>query len=456
VNAVIALNAGFGIADSIYANREDLIGHEDDESNREEVIAFWLLIITTFIFTFEMIGKILVLGYHHYWKDYSNRFDAIVTLASLLSLIIARFSERLETAGTVTKFIVVIRILRVTRLLNRVPAFQQVISTFSTIVPKAMTLFIGLLVFTLVYATIGQQALGGVLNISQNTTYYHNLTVSDYGSYNMYNFNFNDCPQSMVSLFLILLSAQVSSYIQSGYAVALSTPIWLGAYFSIYFLFAHLIVLNVLVSFTLDAFLDAGKKERDLKRERKNMLALKNADKHLFTDSDDQNGNINNANSPSPQPLLSSRLRPTSPSFSESSSLGSILMPFLKDNTLSPSSKSQNKEKSNENLLALGESNDINSSNRGYGSTTFIPGKNDDHRGLYGRTASIDEAFCSHPEHRYVSRLAQHRKKQSEFTTSLSRAITPSLDYKRMSTSNNPDESEEDVFTFLSSTIRNS
>jgi len=203
-------------------------------------------------FTSEMLMKLAVLG-EGYWASIRNRFDGLVTMATVIVTIIVMYPNALNNK-TAIHFVLVFRVLRVLRLLASVPGFRVLMTTLGNILRNAKGLVLAMGVIVYIFAYLGMELFGGVINTDPHSKYSGPVRESDYFRANYTPNNFNDLPSAMVTLFEVLV---VNNWflIVEGFEKACGY----GArfYFLAFYFLGVILFLNVISSFVLETFLDA-------------------------------------------------------------------------------------------------------------------------------------------------------------------------------------------------------
>lgn len=230
------------------------------------------LLLTIFmLMVFESLSKLIVKGFYRFKKLYRNSFDALMTIAVFITLIITLLfssvgnpandasipkplSYELEDFGLrVLFFIRIILFPRNIFVSRRLTSFRQKYRKafeHSLLVGNHfLFLIIVLLVFIYVYAAIGVYAFGGKINLQTDD---NSLKNSLYGQEGYWPLNFNDIPSGMVTMF-VLLHVNNMHITTSGFVATTSNAAEI--FFGSWYIFGVVFLLNILIAFLLNEFL---------------------------------------------------------------------------------------------------------------------------------------------------------------------------------------------------------
>ena len=130
--------------------------------------------VFAYIFTLEMLTKILALGFAQWWASLWNRFDCAIVVSSLVE----GFMFYLDVKGVNTSMLRIFRVCRVVRfvrLSEKATGIRNLIETFLETLPYLANVAIVLMIFVWIYAVVGvslftnvqkQEVLGDYLNFS--------------------------------------------------------------------------------------------------------------------------------------------------------------------------------------------------------------------------------------------------------------------------------------------------
>jgi hypothetical protein len=119
----------------------------------------------TFVFVVEMLARMIALNlYGHsksYLSDSFNQLDVILIVSSLFDFIGAYIG--LDAAPSYLTAFRVVRVLKLLRLITRVPALRQVILVILHSLPAMVNILIVLVALTLSFCLVGSSLFGGKL-----------------------------------------------------------------------------------------------------------------------------------------------------------------------------------------------------------------------------------------------------------------------------------------------------
>jgi two pore calcium channel protein, plant len=212
-------------------------------------------IISTIVFVIEMASKLLVLGYRRYFNSYANWFDAILTVLSVVGILMLVVEHQRNV------IFVLLRIFRLCRLLLACPQFKDTAATFIKVIPSAKSLLLNLFLVMMVFSAAGVQSYGGVLTADPESPLFASVNSTYYYEAGLIYYNFNNFPASIVTLTAILLDSYLMVPLYQALS-AVGRPASL-IFFLVFWLIASLVVLNVVVAFILQAFMDEQKQKDD-------------------------------------------------------------------------------------------------------------------------------------------------------------------------------------------------
>ena len=180
-----------------------------------------------------------------YWRDPLNAYDGIITLLSTgveIALVVPNDFDQ----GVWLKWLIVMRVLRLTRLLIKVRLYKVIISTFFELLPSLFPLLCAFGCIVSVYATYGVQQFGG-LSYRGNPR----LEGTSYAEAEYYDLNMNDFPSALV---MLVCQCIVNNWfvVMDGYA-AMTGNEFTRVYFISFYFIATVFVLNLVIVVILDA-----------------------------------------------------------------------------------------------------------------------------------------------------------------------------------------------------------
>ncbi|KAF0694644.1 Aste57867_14483 [Aphanomyces stellatus] len=200
------------------------------------------------LYLVEMLLKMTVFGVRDYVHYARNRFDAVITIASLAVDLYAYVPNEFSD-HTVPKVLMTFRCVRMLRLFFSIERYRVIISTAFAMVPMGKNLLLVMFCNMNVFALVGHHLFGGLISPGVlGTAAFANSTfaASGYAAN-----NFNDVPSAMVTLFELLV---VNNWFVIVEGHVLVTSVWARLFFVGFWLTGVLMTLNLIVASILDAF----------------------------------------------------------------------------------------------------------------------------------------------------------------------------------------------------------
>ncbi|EQC25885.1 hypothetical protein, variant [Saprolegnia diclina VS20] len=215
----------------------------------ETEFCFWERVegVFSLVYVVEMIVKVLVYGRATYWASLKHRFDAILTIA-MATVDIYALSSAYAASRALVQILLVARCLRLCRLILNVQRFRVVCLTWLRLLPLCKHLMLFLASVMYLFAAFGMHLFGGRISVqvleAQCPT--SPFTTSGYGAN-----NFNDMASGVVLLFELLVVNNWSALADGFVCVTSQYARW---YFVAYYVASVMVLLNLVVATTLDAF----------------------------------------------------------------------------------------------------------------------------------------------------------------------------------------------------------
>ncbi|CAN6443653.1 unnamed protein product [Victoria cruziana] len=222
----------------------------DIENNSSQ--KFWQKVEFFFgwIYVLEMALKVFSYGFDDYWKEVPNRFDFAVTWVIVIGETISFTAPHgldFLSNGEWIRYLLIARMLRLTRLLMHVHRYKAFMATFFTLIPNLMPYLGTVFCVLCIYCSLGVQLFGGLVYLGNPKLETTDLWDDDYLL-----FNFNDYPNGMVTLFNLLVMGNWQAWMQS--YVELTGTSWAIVFFASFYVITVLMLLNLIVAFVLEAF----------------------------------------------------------------------------------------------------------------------------------------------------------------------------------------------------------
>eukprot|EP00927_Polykrikos_kofoidii_P025859 TRINITY_DN23170_c0_g1_i1.p1 TRINITY_DN23170_c0_g1~~TRINITY_DN23170_c0_g1_i1.p1 ORF type:complete len:753 (-),score=76.64 TRINITY_DN23170_c0_g1_i1:374-2632(-) len=250
-NHTIDLILLVGVASTVAETWPFLAG---EKSQRPNVFSWGnaMDITLTLIFLFEMLLKLVLLGWSPYWSSFENRFDAVATVAAVGAVLYVVFPNGYHDYFLV-KIPVLCRFVRLFRLLHHVPAFHTIFEALVAVKPGARRVLPLLLCAMLFFNALGCDLFGGLITTDPGNPSSAKLTGTAFATGLYFPMNFNDAPSGLVVLFGCLVMNNWDTYVDGFAAVAGTVA---RIYFVAWFIVGVLIGMNLLTSVVLDAFVN--------------------------------------------------------------------------------------------------------------------------------------------------------------------------------------------------------
>ncbi|KAF0709363.1 Aste57867_5953 [Aphanomyces stellatus] len=216
------------------------------------VSSAWEWIHTTFsaLYVVELLLKVTTRGIRDYVHYGRNRFDAVITIASI-SVDIYAYIPNSYNDHTFVKLLMMVRMLRLLRLLTSIERFRVVLATAWAMVPIGKNLLLVMFCNMNIFALVGLQLFGGKISPGRLRTdpLFVNSSYAAAAGYAAN--NFNDVPSGMVTLFELLV---VNNWYVIVDGHVLVTSVWARVFFVAFWLGGVLLTLNLIIASILDAF----------------------------------------------------------------------------------------------------------------------------------------------------------------------------------------------------------
>jgi two pore calcium channel protein len=202
------------------------------------------------LYVVEMLLKVVVYGFHNYWRSAQNRFDFIITvtvvIAETLTNTLPSKINLFENEEWI-RYLLIARLLRLTRLLVLMERYQVMVTTFLKLIPSLMP-YLGI-TFCLMcfFCTLGVQLFGGIIHDGNPRLPGSAIAENDY-----YVKNFNDFPSGMVVLFDLLITGNWHIWMDG--FVEVTGNRWSQLFFWSFYVMGVLFLFNLVVAFVLEAF----------------------------------------------------------------------------------------------------------------------------------------------------------------------------------------------------------
>lgn len=205
--------------------------------------------IFTFIFTIEMILKLIGLGIVGYLSDQWNIFDGIIVIVSLIDIFMPSSNSSFTALRT-------FRLLRVFKLLKFLHGLRELLETVLSTLTDLKYFSLILTLFVFIYALIGVQFFRGKFTFDGETSRAH----------------FDTFLWSSLTVFQILTGENWNEVLYDGVKGA---GWWSSIYFISCFLFGNYIILSLFMAILLGNFEVIPADEEDEAESRKTRNKIK-------------------------------------------------------------------------------------------------------------------------------------------------------------------------------------
>ncbi|RHY28886.1 hypothetical protein DYB32_005627 [Aphanomyces invadans] len=201
-----------------------------DSSNLAETRP-WEIVQIAFssLYVVEMVLKIMVHGWRDYVHSFRNRFDAAITIVSLVVDIYADLPNEFSS-HTVPKVLMTFR-------------YRVILHTAWAMVPIGKNLLLVMFCNLNVFALVGHQLFGGRISPAVLAT--DRFANSTYAASGYAANNFNDIPSGMVTLFELLV---VNNWFIIVEGHVLISTVWVRLFFIAFWLTGVIMTLNLIVA----------------------------------------------------------------------------------------------------------------------------------------------------------------------------------------------------------------
>jgi len=231
------------------------VSQASESQNDGKLDSFWEMVelVFTMIYFFEMLSKNILMGAKTYWGSYRNQFDGIITTLSVVATCYVYYPNDF-TDSRLIKYVVMIRVLRLGRLLVNVREYHDIAQALVAIVPAVSRIFILLFVVMYVYGALGMDFFGGCITRDPDNALSALLEGTDFADSEYWGNSFNDMMSSYNVLYNLLIVNNWTTEADGLLAVT-GTKIsrW---YFITFHLFAVLVIFNIVVAIVLDSFIE--------------------------------------------------------------------------------------------------------------------------------------------------------------------------------------------------------
>jgi two pore calcium channel protein len=213
----------------------------------------WELIETLFtiIYAVEVFIKVMVDGWRTYRESPRNMFDFVVTLLAIVATAYVYYPNAYSDSRLI-RFIVMVRVIRLVRILNAIKQFQLIGSISAEIMPAAASVIMFLFFLMYIFAAIGMLMYGGMITRDPSNPLSYAILENDFSDNDYWANNFNDMLSGLNVLFNLLV---VNNWTNCEIGFEAVTG---GKMVRFFFLGFHILgvilVNNLVIAFIINAF----------------------------------------------------------------------------------------------------------------------------------------------------------------------------------------------------------
>jgi len=229
--------------------------HDKGKSCTLDIIELFLSVV----FFVELVVKLTGLGLRNYWDSLTNRLDLVATLTSTVLVVLYWAQISSYDNSSTLELGVALRLTRSFRFLGYAPTFDLMAGVINKIGANVKGLAGFMLTLFMVWATLGQQLLGGkicVEDLNTDTDFTcpqdEKIGHTEYIKDHYYTCNFNDPLLSLVTLFVIMVGNDWGVIVD---AYTDATTKFMRIYFVFWYIAVVFIALNTTLSFIIDTYI---------------------------------------------------------------------------------------------------------------------------------------------------------------------------------------------------------
>ena len=197
----------------------------------------------TWAFIFEMVIKLIGLGFREYTRDSFNIFDAIIVVLSIVDLILSVSLSSDSPTGALSAFRGV-RLLRVFKLARSWDSFREILAKIIVTLKDISTFSVLLLMFMFIFTLLGMELFGYKVQFDEDTPVPAGTGLSPRP-------NFDNIWMGFTSIFAIAIGDDWN-YLM---ALAYRTEGFIAlAFYPVVFILMNLILLNLFLAILLQNF----------------------------------------------------------------------------------------------------------------------------------------------------------------------------------------------------------
>jgi len=208
------------------------------------------------IYVAEVMIKLSVWSFEHYWSSRSNQFDFFTTWTLLACSTVESLASSEGTGSDLKRYMNILRLfrlLRVVKQMEHMPAVQFMVNTIGQLIVRSKDIlqFLGLV--THFFTMLSVQLWGGIFFVGNPL-----LKETEYKEEKYWVLNFNDFCCAFGVWVISFLCEYVPAFAEAVYAASPWPHTWLV--FFIFYVFSVSIVFELVKAFTIEVFIDLNKK----------------------------------------------------------------------------------------------------------------------------------------------------------------------------------------------------
>jgi len=214
----------------------------------------------TIFYCFEMLFKILVKGWRSFCSSMRNLFDFLITALSVVASIYVYYPNDFSDSRLI-RYIVMMRVLRLSRLLVAMKQFQVIGNTCVEILPAVSRVFILLFCIMYLFSTLGVILFGGMISRDPSNPLSYLVLDTDFSDSDYWANNFNDLLGGMNVLFNLLVINNWTEC-EAGFE-AVTQSKWTRLFFLAFHIAGVIMVNNVVIAIVINQFIDQWDKQHE-------------------------------------------------------------------------------------------------------------------------------------------------------------------------------------------------
>eukprot|EP01114_Cavostelium_apophysatum_P014438 TRINITY_DN3754_c0_g1_i1.p1 TRINITY_DN3754_c0_g1~~TRINITY_DN3754_c0_g1_i1.p1 ORF type:complete len:714 (+),score=138.48 TRINITY_DN3754_c0_g1_i1:108-2249(+) len=191
----------------------------------------------TGVFVVELVIQIVANGAANFFKSNWNKFDFLVVVVCVVDIALY-YAPNINI-----EYLFLVRSLLLLRVIANLETLQIVISTTATLFPALVSFLAILGCIFYIYAIIGMETFYGVIN-EDNPWYSDN----DYWA-----INFDNFANALIALYILMTVNNWNTFMGG---MVYATNRWTRIFYCSFYVVAVVIVLNVVVAFTIEVFVE--------------------------------------------------------------------------------------------------------------------------------------------------------------------------------------------------------